>query len=200
MLHFLQGIAVFVALLSASVTTQAQRLPRWEIGGHYSMLNIRTNRVGCGGCRATDLGFGAHFGYNISSWVGLDSEIDFFPDPAQGATNLDGGRITQGLFGVKAGVRTQRWGFFAKVRPGFVSFGRAIVGVSPTPPPFSLIFGRITHYATDVGGIVEYRLSPHVALRFDLGDIIVRYGAQPGITPTEYINNLQLGTGIVFRF
>lgn len=199
MLHFLEGIAVFVTLLCASVTTQAQGLPRWEIGGHYSMLNIRSNRVGCG-CRANNSGFGAHFGYNISSWVGLDSEINFFPDPGEGATNLDGGRITQGLFGVKAGVRTQRWGFFAKVRPGFVSFGRAIVGVSPTPPPFSFTLGRITHYATDVGGIVEYRLSPHAALRFDLGDTIVRYGGQRGITSTEYINNLQLRTGIVFRF
>jgi len=139
-------------------------------------------------------------GYNFYSWLGVESEINFFPDPGQGATNLDGGRITQGLFGVKAGVRRQKWSLFAKARPGFVSFGRAIVDVFPTPPPFSFGFGRITHYAIDVGGIVQYHLSSRTAIRFDLGDTIVRYGGQRGITPTVRVNNFQLATGIVFRF
>ncbi len=204
MLHVKQGMVVFVVLLCASFSLQAgprkEKLRRWEFGGHYTLLNIPSNRVGCGGCRANNSGFGGRLGYNFYSWLGVESEINFFPDPGQGATNLDGGRITQGLFGVKAGVRRQKWSLFAKARPGFVSFGRAIVDVFPTPPPFSFGFGRITHYAIDVGGIVQYHLSSRTAIRFDLGDTIVRYGGQRGITPTVRVNNFQLATGIVFRF
>src|SRR2546425_3496649 len=113
MLHVKQGMVVFVVLLCASFSLQAgprkEKLRRWEFGGHYTLLNIPSNRVGCGGCRANNSGFGGRLGYNFYSWLGVESEINFFPDPGQGATNLDGGRITQGLFGVKAGVRRQKW-------------------------------------------------------------------------------------------
>jgi len=136
------------------------------------------------------------------------SEINFFPDPGDGATNQEGGRITQGLFGVKAGITRRKWGLFAKVRPGFVSNGKAIIAVSSTPPPFSFSFGRLTHFATDIGGIFEYNVTRRISFRTDLGDAIVRHGSQTSTsiigntltTPSYYRNNLQWSSGIIFRF
>src|SRR5712691_11424249 len=60
MLHVKQGMVVFVVLLCASFSLQAgprkEKLRRWEFGGHYTLLNIPSNRVGCGGCRANNSG------------------------------------------------------------------------------------------------------------------------------------------------
>jgi len=148
---------ILLVMPLSCITTQAQSShedpPRWEIGGHYTLLNIASDRVGCGGCAVNNSGLGLNFGVNFHRSIGFDSEMNFFPDPGDGATNQEGGRITQGLFGVKGGITREKWSLFAKVRPGFVSNGKAIIAVSPTPPPFSFTFGRLTHFATDIGGI-----------------------------------------------
>jgi hypothetical protein len=203
---------ILLVMLFSCLTTQAQSSyedpPRWEIGGHYTLLNIASDRVGCLGCGVNDSGLGVNLGVNFHRWIGFDSEINFFPDPGVGATNQEGGRITQGLFGVKTGIAKEKWGLFAKVRPGFVSNGKAIIAVSPTSPPFSLIFGRLTHFATDIGGIFEYNVTRRISFRTDLGDSIVRHGSQTFTsttgntltTPSYYRNNLQWSTGIIFRF
>lgn len=203
---------ILLVMPLSCITTQAQSShenpARWEIGGHYTLLNIESDRVGCGGCRVNNSGLGLNVGFNFHRWIGFDSEINFFPDAGAGATNQEGGRITQGVFGVKAGITREKWGIFAKVRPGFVSNGKAIIAVSPTPPPFSLIFGRLTHFATDIGGIFEYNVTRRISFRTDLGDTIVRHGSQTftsiigntTTTPSYYRNNLQWSTGIIFRF
>lgn len=128
---------ILLVMPFSCITTQAQSShedpPRWEIGGHYTLLNIASDRVGCLGCGVNNSGLGVNLGVNFHRWIGFDSEINFFPDPGVGATNQEGGRITQGLFGLKAGITREKWGLFAKVRPGFVSNGKAIIAVSPTP-------------------------------------------------------------------
>ena len=201
-----------LVMLFSCPTTQAQSShedpPRWEIGGHYTLLKIESDRVGCGGCRVNNSGLGINLGVNFHRSIGFDSEINFFPDPGEGASNQEGGRITQGLFGVKAGITRKKWGLFAKVRPGFVSNGKAIIAESPTPPPFSFTFGRLTHFATDIGGIFEYHVTRRISFRTDLGDTIVRHGGQTFTsitgntltTPSYYRNNLQWSTGIIFWF
>ena len=201
-----------LVMLFSCPTTQAQSShedpPRWEIGGHYTLLNIESDRVGCGGCRVNNSGLGINLGVNFHRWIGFDSEINFFPDPGEGASNQEGGRITQGLFGARAGIAGEKWGLFAKVRPGFVSNGRAIIAVSSTPPPFGFTFGRLTHFAADIGGILEYNVTRRISLRTDLGDTIVRHGSQTSTLrsgqtltiPSYYRNDLQWSTGFIFRF
>lgn len=203
---------ILLVMPLSCITTQAQSShenpARWEIGGHYTLLNIASDRVGCGGCRVNNSGLGVNLGVNFHPWIGFDSEVNFFPDPGNGATNQEGGRITQGVFGVKAGITREKWGIFAKVRPGFVSNGKAIIAVSPTPPPFSFTFGRLTHFAADIGGIFEYYATRRISLRSDLGDTVVRHGSQTSTSitgntltiPSYYTNNLQWSTGIIFRF
>jgi len=117
---------ILLVMPLSCITTQAQSShedpPRWEIGGHYTLLNIASDRVGCGGCAVNNSGLGLNFGVNFHRSIGFDSEMNFFPDPGDGATNQEGGRITQGLFGVKGGITREKWSLFAKVRPGFVQF------------------------------------------------------------------------------
>jgi Tol biopolymer transport system component len=75
-------------------------------------------------------------------------------------------------------------------------------------PPFSFTFGRLTHFAVDIGGIFEYNVTRRISFRTDLGDTIVRHGSQTSTsiigntltTPSYYRNNLQWSSGIIFRF
>jgi hypothetical protein len=100
------GISLLLLVMPLScITTEAQSphedSPRWEIGGHYTLLNIASNRTDCLGCAVNNSGLRLNLGVNFYRWIGFDSEMNFFPDPGNGATNQEGGRITQGLFGVK---------------------------------------------------------------------------------------------------
>src|SRR5260370_40452999 len=84
----------------------------------------------------------------------------FFPREVKDSfgETLQGGRKTEGLFGVKLGARTKRVGVFGKVRPGFVhfsNFGRpGIVCTDRCPPQPPPNFSE-TDFALDVGGVVE---------------------------------------------
>src|SRR5438874_9541269 len=81
------------------------------------------------------------------------------------------------LAGLKSGLRLSRFGVFGKGRAGFWHFTR-------------------TYAAADVGGVLEYYASPHVAVRIDIGDTIIFYGgAQLGT-----VHNFQPGIGVGYRF
>lgn len=195
-------------LVSHNTRAQQDERKRFEAGAQFSLLNIE--RVGG---RSNEPGIGGRFAYNLTDTLSLEAEINLFPKSYNGASNEDGGRITQGLFGIKAGKRFERFGLFGKLRPGFVSFGRAITGprdarVFVNNPLTSFQFGRLTHRAMDVGGVFEFYPSRRTVLRFDLGDTIVRYGQQTFIDalgrsvtdPSFTRHNLQFSAGFGFRF
>ena len=54
---------------------------------------------------------------------------------------------------------------------------------------------RATEFALDYGGVLELYPSRHVALRFDVGDTVIRFG-NLGFTS----HNLQITPGVAFRF
>jgi hypothetical protein len=89
---------------------------------------------------------------------------------------------------VKYGVRTEKVGVFGKLRPGFIRFGEGatISGASAT------------EFALDIGGVIELYPSRPVALRLDVGNTLIRFGGLPGDSFTS--NNLQITTGVAFRF
>lgn len=96
----------------------------------------------------------------------------------------------QGQFGVKAGKRGEKVGFFAKLRPGFVTFTKSsrftgFKGVFAFHPSrgLSLVFdepqfrtGAATYFSTDVGAVIEFYPRRRIVTRFDIGDTIIRYG------------------------
>lgn len=204
----LLAMTMFLLVLSGKAEAQSDETPKFEVGAQFSLLNIE--RVFG---RVTEPGVGGRFTYNATRNISLEAELNFFPRDHSGAgSNQDGGRITEGLFGLKAGKRFERFGIFGKFRPGFVSFSRAFIIrdsrsfiANPFDPSF---FTRLTHFASDVGGVLEFYPSRRTALRFDLGDTIIRYGRQnftdffgnPSPNPAFTRHNLQFSTGVSFRF
>lgn len=161
---------------------------RFEVGGQFSSLHIPTHTVNASGSvtvttegRNIESGFGGRFGYNISKYFTLEAEGNFFPRDR----DLDGGRKIQGLFGLKAGKRFEKFGIFGKARPGFVRFKKGDyrfgTGGCPTvfPPPLGC-FQPVarTNFALDLGGVFEVYPSKRTIIRFDAGDTIVRLPAR----------------------
>jgi hypothetical protein len=112
----------------------------------------------------------------------------------------------QGQFGGKIGKRFDRWGVFGKTRPGFVGFSQVLH--SPIGIPIGVFsFERKLFPSLDVGGVVEFYMTPRWMARFDVGDTIIRYGEIefPGLSPSFTVpsvtrHNLQVSSGIGFRF
>jgi len=198
------AIAILVMLIVvASDPAFAQDSPgHFEVGGNFTAL--RFNEQGnFGPGLEGDFNFGRHFA--------LDGAFNWLPASPYNHT-------IQGLFGGKVGTRTEHFGFFGKVRPGFISRGNQLreetIIFSPGPGPIltvpNLRFGRLTEKALDVGGVLEYYPSRHWALRYDFGDTIV-FGEPARITvigapltisgtPSNTSHNFQFSTSIHYRF
>ncbi|HKF22644.1 MAG TPA: outer membrane beta-barrel protein [Candidatus Angelobacter sp.] len=200
------ALATLVVLLSqACPPACAQDSPgRFEVGGNFTALRFNgTGNFGPG--VEGDVNFGRHFA--------LDAAFNWLP-----ANRYE--HITQGLFGGKAGVRTEHFGFFGKVRPGFISRPNqlreeTIVSGVASGTAFITVSGlrvdRLTERALDFGGVVEYYPSKHWALRYDLGDTVVFgegvrvnfIGGPPLITSFSNGNtthNFQFSTSVHYRF
>jgi len=177
-------------------------LNHWEIGAQYSNISLPVVSNTCSelACRKNLSGLGTNFTYNFTRGIGFDSTLNFIPGQ-QGSKPM-----MEGLFGIRMGVRTDKLGVFAKIRPGFIYYEDAapIQGETAT--------GSLTRFAADVGGIVEYYPQRNSTLRVDVGTTLVRYltnhpdphlyqlGTQ--LSP-QYIvtqGNFQVATSYVYRF
>jgi hypothetical protein len=208
------GCAAALALLClffapGEARAQAHDAPKLEVGVQFSSLTMSETRS------STEPGVGARITYNLTDSVALEAQFDLFPDGNRFRGFRNSGRIAQGLFGVKAGKRFEKFGVFGKVRPGLTSFsaGREeLVLLSPEP---NLVLGfephRETHFATDVGAVLEFYPTRRIVTRFDAGDTIIRYGdttrsfyngstLQPNPIRGETRHNFQFSAGIGFRF
>jgi hypothetical protein len=192
---FFLSLAAAASLLAAPApNAQAQsrsETPKVEIGAHYTLLRIS----GFGANDATDSGVGGRITYNINSKVGIEGEYNFFPEGrlnfATLSTVLDSDR-TQGLFGVKYAIaRSNSAGLFLKGRPGFMRFSQGT--------PAAGTSSSATQFAFDYGGIVELYPSRAIALRFDVGDTVIRYDNTVFPNPF-FTHNLQISTGVALRF
>src|SRR5262245_28451209 len=200
------ALAIFAVVFSFACppAARAQDSPgRFEVGGNFTALRLNgTANFGPG--LEGDFNFGRHFA--------LDAAFNWLP-----ATPYE--HITQGLFGGKVGTRTEHFGFFGKVRPGFISrdnqLRQEIVNLGPFPlgqpiPPPIIRFGRLTERVLDFGGVFEYYPAKHWALRYDFGDtVIFGEGAQIHIvggpfnfsgTPGRTTHNFQFSTSVHYRF
>jgi hypothetical protein len=208
------GCAAVVILLclffvSDDARAQAKDAPKVELGVQFTSLTMSEISS------SSEPGVGARITYNLTDNVAVEGQFDLFPDGNRFRGLRNGGRIAQGLFGVKAGKRYEKFGLFGKVRPGFTSFsaGREeLVLLSPGPNP-GLGFEphRETHFSTDVGGVLEFYPTRRIVTRFDAGDTIIRYGdstrsffngttVQPDPISGETRHNFQFSVGIGFRF
>jgi hypothetical protein len=184
------GRIVLVLLLVLFASGFASRLgaqDRLELGAQLAVH--RLPELG-----ETPVGYGFRLTYNAYlPLVAFDSEVNFFPTSSTG--NLG---ETQGFFGLRAGVHVSRWGIYAKLRPGFASFGGG---------GFEQRLTARTHFALDVGGVLKYDVAPHVALRWDLSEVLTYFGnatllAGPGPVgvPLGTRHNFETTIGAVLQF
>jgi hypothetical protein len=201
----------------------AEKQRRFEVGAQFSSLGLRQVEHFTFGQVLpisvldfrdwmTLAGFGGRFTYNLTPAFALEVQTDFYPKDRFLINNgRAGGRSVQGQAGVKAGKRFEKFGIFAKARPGIISFSKTAGFVFD--PTFGFpIFGqaRKNYFSMDVGGVLEFYPSPRIVTRFDGGDTMIHYSTSeipilffPAVsfqTPAETTHNFQFSAGVGFRF
>ena len=206
------SILVAGCILFLSTLAAAQDSPgRFEAGAAFSTLHM-PSIAALGPALEGNVNFGRHFA--------LDGAFSWFPSSTRGRSAVTG------FFGAKVGKRTERFGFFGKARPGFMSFDNAFRGETIILTPAangigsigsisSFRFGRLTQRALDLGGVAEYYPARHWAFRWDVGDMLLFQDKGPTFTfigvgtPSlppiigrsgGTTNHFQLSTGIHYRF
>ncbi len=212
------SLIIFLLALAPAAAAQEREAPKVEFGVQYTSLSINLP-----GFRGTENapGFGARVTYNFNDYFAVEAEGNLLPAGTQ-ADYTTGGSAQQVQAGLKAGKRWNRFGLFAKARPGFVTFSRVrqLVGTETINfGGFPFTLGRFedkrkTHFSMDVGGVLEFYPSRRMLVRFDAGDTIIRFGehrepnnfAGAGDTqlvvtaPSETTHNFQFTGGVAFRF
>jgi hypothetical protein len=203
-----------VFLLQSQAQSQSTEPPKFEVAAEFTTLE-REDFSGTG----STVGGGARFTFNLNRMISLETAGYFFPRQCISCRN--NGNVTEVLGGVKIGKRFEHWGIFGKARPGVVSFSRGKFDVRPAPSipgfPFEFVPSRLTNFATDVGGVVEFYPSKHLVTRFDAGDTIIHFGPRPVeviifdattstyslrpfTLPSRTTHNFQFITSVGFRF
>jgi hypothetical protein len=191
------------ATTSGGAETQTKR---FEVGAQFTSLFVKpSNAQGSLFVPRihTEPGLGGRVTFNLTESIAFEAEGNYFT--REQFSFPEGGKMFQGQFGGKIGKRFDRWGVFGKARPGFVGFSRVFQSLGVQLPAFS--FTRKLYPSLDVGGVVEFYVSPRWMARFDVGDTIIRYGEIrfPGLAPSFTVpsvtrHNLQVSSGIGFRF
>jgi hypothetical protein len=183
--------------------------PRVEIGAQISTLRLTD-------FDATNAGLGGRVSYDLAPWVAAEGEFSFFPTDEiavlGSALNGPDFRVVhrrqraEAFFGLKLGTRFERFGVFAKVRPGFANLThREMECVGAPCPLLTLLLVQPvyrTELAVDVGGVLEFYPSSRVIARVDLGDTIMRHRstAPPCWIGECTSHNFASRFGVGFRF
>jgi hypothetical protein len=186
---------------------------RWEVGAQYGLLTMGSAELEGVPYFApfylgNDPGFGGRLTYNLSPWLAIESAVNYYYRSPNVGDAQRGGKILQGCFGPKAGWRTQRAGFFVKARPGFLSYGSVHDSLYPPYPTT-----RLTHFAVDLGAVLELYPSRRTMLRVDLSHTLAFFGPRTVLAPVGSItpngnlvsggfhdNGLQFMGGFGWRF
>jgi outer membrane protein with beta-barrel domain len=185
-------LLLLTLVLHGSVIAQSEE-SKFEVGAQFSVIGREASGV------ATSIGGGGRVTFNLTKYLALEGELNYFP-----SAGFNNARSFQGQFGVKSGLRFDRFGVFGKVRPGFIDTKydfRTFCIPFPCPPgstclaspcfPASFTVAN-TDLSLDVGGVLEFYPSKLVTVRFDVGDTVVNRSFAT--------HNLQIGAGVGFRF
>jgi hypothetical protein len=171
----MRKILLLLPLLVLPASAWAQQTPKVEIFGGYSNLyaNINTSSFDMNG-----VNFSA--AENVNSWFGgaLDFSTHF------GTEN-----------GYKVNMQTLTYGpvFSYRKNKSMVPFGHALVGAVRGGQEYLNISKSDTRVAAYMGGGLDVKVAPSVALRLFQVDYLLTHFS--GIRQ----NNIRLSAGIVFR-
>ena len=203
--RFVLALAV-TAIVSVSAAEAQTIDTRYEIGGQATVLRLSD-------LDSTPAGIGGRFSFNVARWAAIEAEGNFFPQDDVvlpfGSPDL---RITHFrkrsdfFVGAKLGYRGDRFGLFAKVRPGMTVLSqRSEIGSCNGDMCALVLVVRPEYrseFAVDLGGIFEFYPSRRLVARFELGDTIIRHRsvAPPCWGEECTSNNVTTKFGLGFRF
>lgn len=199
---------LLVVITFASVAVAQNHKDKVEAGVHSTSLTLFHPDVQGD---ETQAGFGGRVTYNFNRWFAAEAEINFFPQK-QIFLSADGNAI-QAQFGAKIGKRFEKFGIFAKVRPGFLSVDRTVtIPVGPVDPNSDIPFkiDRKAFFTMDFGGVLEFYPSKRTVVRFDAGDTVIRHPQKVDLVisfpsfgvvrrPAKFNHNFQFTAGVAFR-
>lgn len=202
------GAMIVGAWLAGVPGAAAQpEVSRFEAGVQASVLRLSDYGH-------TSAGIGGRVTFNVARWAALEAEGNFFPqdDIVLPGASVSGFTVryhrkrTDGFFGAKLGYRADRFGLFAKVRPGFTVLsqrsGPDMCEGALCPLVLLVRPEYRTEFAMDIGGVFEFYPSRRLVARFELGDTVIwhRSSAPPCWAEECTSNNLSSKFGIGFRF
>ncbi len=196
----LTAFAGIISVLFFTACAVAQDPPgRFEAGANLTAMHNVFAPADVGPGIDGDINFGRH--------IALDGSFSWLPHrPAQ---------TFSGFFGAKIGTRSEHFGFFGKVRPGFITFTNMFRGFTFNQDTFqgTSRLARLTQKGLDLGTVVEYYPASHWTMRWDLGDTLMfQEGRVPnttiigGVATTQIIgsnqttNHFAFSTAIHYRF
>jgi hypothetical protein len=181
---------------------------KYEFGAQFSTL-ILQRRTALDAVR-NEPGFGGFASYRLLPFLYADSSLEFYPRRSKSIDFQDGGRIFQGLFGVKGGITRNRISIFGKVRPGLMVSTDTVTGFSTAPgSAATLLTGPFSMFVLDLGGIVEIYATRRTFIRFDVGDthlyfpdktVMLPNGKPTTISGGSYQHTMQYSVGYGWRF
>jgi hypothetical protein len=201
-------IAATISLsLNGTIATAQDAPPRVEVGAQVSVLRF-------GDFDTTTTGVGGRVSYELAKWAAIEAEANFFPDddlllaPSTLTPNLRVAyvrRRVDAFFGMKLGMRNDKFGVFAKVRPGFtrVTNNGGIECVGSECALILLVQPEYrTEFALDFGGVFEVYPSSRTVARVELGDTMIRNRsvAPPCWGQSCTTHNLSTRFGVGLRF
>jgi hypothetical protein len=107
---------------------------------------------------------GGFFSRRLNRFVDFDNEVSASITSDLPAGFYEGGRLVQALSGIKLGVRDRRLGVFFKLRGGVTTWSHSRTASKPNV--------RQSGPAIDLGGVIEYAVSPTAVFRIDVGETV----------------------------
>ena len=181
---FLCSVVLTASVFISNGVIRAQELEhRLEIGGQVTSIQFS-------GLDESGLGVGIRGAWRAHRWLALETEFTRVPENP-------GGNFGQTLIasGARLGLPIPPLELAVKVRPGGIHFGGRI---------FQAFNPQVRWKPTlDVGGVLLFRPRRHVAVRVDVGDLLIFYGSSAIATPLHSpgqvlgtTHNRQISVGI----
>jgi Outer membrane protein beta-barrel domain len=175
-------LLLFMSIPLAYAEAQSDE-PKIEVGAQFSALGGGPSRLFE---NPTSVGGGIRLTYNFTRYLALEGELNLLP-----TAGLNDSKRFQGQFGIKTGLRFDRFGVFGKVRPGFLH---------------SYLYDR-SSFSLDLGGVLEFYPTKRMIVRFDAGNTMTNrqtpFFFNSGLFSLRrnyQSHNLQLSAGVGFRF
>lgn len=202
----LSGVILAAALLSAPPALAQAQGSRFEIGAQFAALRLDN-------LDATNAGLGGRLGYDLSPWLAIEGELNWFPnDRAEVRSSVADLNIRvaysrrrfEGFAGPKIGLRRERFGVFGTVQPGFARLtdrGVNCLGADCARILFLLAQPDYrTEFAMNAGGVFELYPTPGIVARVDLGTTMIRHRSFAPPCGDCTSRNFSTRVGIGFRF